>query len=73
MEKFLTKETLIIAVVVFMFIVQSNYFATRLDLANLKNELKDYVSSQNSLIDSKVDKKLDDMNRKLDMLLKSKG
>jgi hypothetical protein len=39
MEKFLTKENIIIAVVMFVMIVQSNYFATKLDLANVKNEM----------------------------------
>ncbi len=73
MDKILTKENIIIVVAVFAFIVQSNYFATRLDLANLKNELKDYVSSQNALVETKVDKKLDSMDKKLDMILKLKG
>ena len=73
MDKILTKENIIIAVAVFVVIIQSNYFATRLDLANLKLELKDYISTQNTLIDSKVDKKLDSMDKKLDMILKLKG
>ena len=73
MDKILTKENIIIAVAVFVVIIQSNYFATRLDLANLKLELKDYIISQNALIDSKVDKKLDSMDKKLDIILKSKG
>lgn len=49
MDKFLTKENVLIAVAVFIFIAQSNYFATKLDLANVKldmasieAELKDY-------------------------------
>ena len=37
--KFLTKEAVIIAIVVFGMIIQSNYFATKLDLANLKLEM----------------------------------
>lgn len=39
MEKLLTKENLVIAVAVFAMILQSNYFATKLDLAQLKNEM----------------------------------
>lgn len=39
MEKFITKENIIIAVVMFVMIVQSNYFATKLDLSNVKNEM----------------------------------
>ena len=39
MDKFLTKENIVIAVAIFVMIVQSNYFATKLDLAQLKNEM----------------------------------
>jgi GTP-binding protein EngB required for normal cell division len=39
MEKILTKENIVIASVVFSMIIQSNYFATKLDLAQLKNEM----------------------------------
>lgn len=39
MEKFLTKENLIIIALVFYALIQSNYFATKLDLANLRNEV----------------------------------
>jgi hypothetical protein len=39
MEKFLTKENIVIAVAIFIMIIQSNYFATKLDLAQLKNEM----------------------------------
>jgi membrane-anchored glycerophosphoryl diester phosphodiesterase (GDPDase) len=38
-DKFLTKENIVIAVAIFVMIVQSNYFATKLDLAQLKNEM----------------------------------
>lgn len=72
MDKILTKENIIIAVAVFVVIIQSNYFATRLDLANLKLELKDYISTQDGYIENKVDKKLDNMDKKLDLILKAK-
>lgn len=39
MDKFFTKENVVIAVAIFIMIVQSNYFATKLDLAQLKNEM----------------------------------
>ena len=39
MEKIFTKENIVIAVAVFSMIVQSNYFATKLDLANVKLEM----------------------------------
>lgn len=39
MEKFLTRENIIIVVIVFWTLVQSNYFATKLDLANVKLEM----------------------------------
>lgn len=38
-DKFITKENIVIAVAIFVMIVQSNYFATKLDLAQLKNEM----------------------------------
>ena len=39
MEKFLTKEDVIIIALVFYTLVQSNYFATKLDVANIRNEM----------------------------------
>ena len=39
MDKFLTKENVIITVAIFVMIVQSNYFATKLDLSNIKLEM----------------------------------
>ena len=39
MDKIFTKENIVIAAVVFSMIIQSNYFATKLDLAQLKNEM----------------------------------
>ena len=39
MDKFLTKENIVIAVAIFIMIIQSNYFATKLDLACLRNEM----------------------------------
>lgn len=39
MEKFLTKENLIIIALVFYALIQSNYFATKLDLEKLRGEV----------------------------------
>ena len=39
MNKFFTRENLIIVVLVFWTLVQSNYFATKLDIANVKLEM----------------------------------
>ena len=39
MDKFINKENIILAVAMFVLIVQSNYFATKLDLSNVKNEM----------------------------------
>lgn len=64
MERFLNKETAFMAIVVFLVIVQSNYFATKLDLANLKLEmaemhtqLKDYSDEQDKEILQSLDAK----------------
>ena len=39
MDKIFSKENIAIGVAIFVIIVQSNYFATKLDLSNLKNEM----------------------------------
>ena len=39
MNKFLTKENIIVVILVFWTLVQSNYFATKLDIANVKLEM----------------------------------
>lgn len=39
MEKFITRENIIIVVMIFWLLIQSNYFATKLDLANVKLEM----------------------------------
>ncbi len=75
MSKFLTKENIIIAVVVFAMIVQSNYFATKLDLANLKleiseikNDIKDYSDRQDKEILHEIDGKIQIISQKLDKI-----
>lgn len=39
MDKFLNKENIVIVVAVITIIVQSNYFATKLDVSDLKNDM----------------------------------
>lgn len=39
MDKFLTKDNIIIVIATIVMIAQSNYFATKLDIANLKLEI----------------------------------
>ena len=39
MDKFLTKDNIIIAIATIVMIAQSNYFATKLDISNLKLEI----------------------------------
>lgn len=39
MEKLINKENIIIVVMIFWLLIQSNYFATKLDLANVKLEM----------------------------------
>lgn len=75
MNKFLTKENILICVLVFWAIIQSNYFATKLDLANvklemsqLKNDLKDYSDTQDKEILKDLDNKYQMILTKLDKL-----
>lgn len=70
MEKFLTKENLAIVAVVIYTLVQSNYFATKLDLANLKIELLNLQNVQKTQILAETDKKFEEINKKLDKILK---
>lgn len=77
MEKFFNKENAIIVIMIFWLLVQSNYFATKLDLANvklemaqMKIELKKYADDGDRELlhnlDSKYQiilSKLDKMNR----------
>lgn len=70
MDKFINKENIFIVVAVSFCLVQSNYFATKLDVANLKLEMMQFTSTSVEHTESKLDKKLDALNIKLDTLLK---
>lgn len=75
MDKFLNKENIFIAIMVFVVIVQSNYFATKLDLANIKlemlqmqQELKSYTDIGDKEILQNVENKFQILSGKLDKM-----
>lgn len=75
MDKFLNKENIIIVVAVFTIIIQSNYFATKLDLANIKlemsqikEELRVYSDKGDKDILQNVETKFNILSTKIDKL-----
>lgn len=77
MDKFITKENVVIGVAIFVMIVQSNYFATKLDLSNLKNEmlqmkieLKKYADDGDRELLHNLDSKYQNILNKLDKVAK---
>lgn len=72
MNKYINKENSYIIVCVIFTLIQMNYFATKLDVANLKIELMEYSQKQIEMTESKLDKKLDALSKKIDELIKSK-
>lgn len=75
MNKFLTKENIIICVMVFWLIIQSNYFATKLDIANvklemaqMKIELKKYADDGDRELLHNLDGKYQNILLKLDKI-----
>lgn len=75
MEKFLTKENIIIVVLVFYALLQSNYFATKLDVANMKLELssvkqevKEYSDKGDKELQKSIEDKFNQISTKLDKL-----
>lgn len=78
MDKFLTKENIIIAVAVFSMIIQSNYFATKLDLANMKlemaaikSELQIYSDNGDKELMQSLDRTYKEILQKLDTMKKN--
>lgn len=69
MIKFLTKENLIIIVAVFVTIIQSNYFATKLDLANIKLEMAQLQSELKEYSDNGDKDILKNLDTKYQMIL----
>lgn len=75
MDKFLTKENIVIAVMVFIMVAQSNYFATKLDLADVKLEmsqmreqLKAYSDDGDKEILNRLESKFNIISQKLDRI-----
>lgn len=75
MDKFINKENIIIIVAVITILVQSNYFATKLDLANIKlemseikQELRDYSDKGDKDILQNVETKFNVLSSKIDKL-----
>lgn len=74
-DKFLTKENIVIAVMVFIMVAQSNYFATKLDLADVKLEmsqmreqLKAYSDDGDKEILNRLESKFNIISQKLDRI-----
>lgn len=69
MEKFLTKENIIIVVLVFYTLIQSNYFATKLDIANVKLDLSNVQIELKKYSDDGDKEILHDLDNKYNMIL----
>lgn len=72
-NKIATKENVVLTVAVFVLIAQSNYFATKLDLSHLKNdmlqmkiELKKYADDGDRELLHNIDAKYQNILNKLD-------
>ena len=72
MNKYINKENVYIVACVIFTLIQMNYFATKLDVANLKIELMEYAQKQVETSEGKIDKKLDVLSKKIDELIKSR-
>lgn len=77
MDKFLTKDNIIIVIATIVMIAQSNYFATKLDIANLKLEiaqqkieLKKYADDGDRELLHNLDSKYQIILNKLDKFTK---
>ena len=75
MDKLLTKENIIIVIMVIYVLIQSNYFATKLDLANaklemsqMKIELKKYADDGDRELLHNIDAKYQNILSKLDKI-----
>lgn len=77
MDKFLTKDNIVIVIATIVMIAQSNYFATKLDIANLKLEiaqqkieLKKYADDGDRELLHNLDTKYQIILNKLDKVAK---
>lgn len=75
MDKFINKENIVIVVAVITILVQSNYFATKLDLANIKlemaemnQELKTYIDKNDKELLTSIESKLQNISDKIDRI-----
>lgn len=75
MDKFINKENVFIAFVVIWMLIQSGYFATKLDVAQLRNEvlqqkleLQKYSDDGDKMILKELDLKYDKILSKLERL-----
>lgn len=75
MDKLFTKDNIVIAVAVIIMIAQSNYFATKLDIAKLQNEmlqmkveLKKYADDGDKELLHNLDSKYQNILNKLDKI-----
>jgi uncharacterized membrane protein (DUF106 family) len=76
-HKLINKENIVIIVAVITIIVQSNYFATKLDLANIKlemaemnQELKTYIDKNDKELLTSIEAKLQNISDKIDRIHK---
>jgi hypothetical protein len=75
MDKFINKENIVIVVAVITILIQSNYFATKLDLANIKlemadmnQELKTYIDKNDKELLTSIEGKLQLISDKIDRI-----
>lgn len=72
MDKFLTKENILVTAMVIFTLTQMNFFATKLDLAELKLELKDYTNNKSEETAKLITDRFDNLDKKIDDELKSR-
>ncbi len=71
MDKIFNKERIaIIAIIVFGMMVQSNYFATKLDLANLKLEISEMHTKIKEYSDEQDKEILENLDSKYNVIIK---
>lgn len=67
-SKYLTKEGVIIVAVVIYTLVQSNYFATKLDIANLRLELQQYSDTNDKELNTLITEQYKTIIEKIDRI-----
>lgn len=69
MDKIFTKENIVIAVAVIVMIVQSNYFATKLDISSLENQMLKMKGDLQQYSDKKDDEILNKLEIQYDKIM----